>query len=72
MLQLNIGLRACPLGKHSQTMHKNFFPRQVKTRQDNFPRLVFTLMLKGGLYHVIIFFLVLRVFLCFLGVEPHL
>ena len=43
---MNIGLRACPLGKHSQTMRKNFFPR-----------LVFTLISKGGLYHVIFLFL---------------
>ena len=36
MLQLNIGPRACPQGKHSQTVCKHFFPR-----------LVFTLMLIG-------------------------
>ena len=57
MLRLNMGLRACPLGKHSRTMRKNFFPR-----------LVFTLMSKGGLYHVMFLFLILRgFFLLFFG-----
>lgn len=51
MLRLNIGLKACPLGKHSQTIRKNFFPR-----------LVFTLVSKGGLYHVMFLFLFLRGF----------
>ena len=46
MLRLNIGLRVCPLRKHSQTMRKNFFPK-----------LLFTLISKGGLYHVIFLFL---------------
>ena len=31
MLRLNMGLKVCPLGKHSQTMRKNFFPRLVFT-----------------------------------------
>ena len=61
VLRLNIGLRACPLGKHSQTMRKNFFPR-----------LVFTLISKGGLYHVIFRFLDLWVFLLFFGVNLNL
>ena len=62
MLRLNIGLRVCPLRKHSQTMRKNFFPR-----------LVFTLISKGGLYHVIFLFLDLRVFLLlFFGVNLNL
>ena len=51
MLRLNMGHRVCPLGKHSQTIRKNFFPR-----------LVFTLASKGGLYQVMFLFLVLRGF----------
>ena len=62
MLRLNIGLKACPLGKHSQTMRKNLFPR-----------LVLTLISKGGLYHVIFLFLGLRIFLVlFFGVNLNL